>query len=44
MPTAGSGTSTDGQSYVTLDDGDRRTLSQSLRSDDLDRWLAARDH
>ncbi|MDK8171543.1 LCP family protein [Curtobacterium citreum] len=44
MPTAGSGTSADGQSYVTLDDGDRRTLAQSLRSDDLDRWLAARNH
>lgn len=40
VPTAGSGTSPDGQSYVTLNDLGVRSLSQALRSDDVASWLA----
>ncbi|PZF55543.1 LytR family transcriptional regulator [Curtobacterium sp. MCSS17_008] len=44
MPTAGSGTSPDGQSYVVVDEHDRQSLSQALRSDDLQHWIDARPH
>ncbi|ROS33919.1 LCP family protein [Curtobacterium sp. PhB78] len=40
VPTAGSGTSPDGQSYVTLNDLAVGSLSQALRSDDVAGWLA----
>ncbi|SDQ21793.1 transcriptional attenuator, LytR family [Curtobacterium sp. UNCCL20] len=40
LPTAGGGTSTDGQSYVALNTLEVQSLSQSLRSDDVARWLA----
>ncbi|MBF4606352.1 LCP family protein [Curtobacterium sp. VKM Ac-1393] len=43
VPTAGSGTSPDGQSYVTLNDLTVRSLSQALRSDDVAGWLATAD-
>lgn len=39
MPIDGSGTSPDGQSFVRLNELERRALSQSLRSDDLQRWV-----
>ncbi|ROP80667.1 LCP family protein [Curtobacterium sp. PhB115] len=39
VPTAGAGTSPDGQSYVTLNDLAVRSLSQALRSDDVAAWL-----
>ncbi|MBT1623065.1 LCP family protein [Curtobacterium flaccumfaciens pv. oortii] len=39
VPTAGSGTAPDGQSYVTLNDLEVRSLSQALRSDDVAGWL-----
>ncbi|MBP1301578.1 LCP family protein [Curtobacterium sp. 1310] len=42
MPTAGSGTTPDGQSFVRLDDHDRAAISSALRSDDLQRWLEDR--
>ena len=42
MPTAGGGTSPDGQSVVLLDEHDRQSLSQALRSDDLQHWVEAR--
>lgn len=38
-PTAGGGTSADGQSYVMLNAPAVQSLSQALRSDDLDHWL-----
>jgi LCP family protein required for cell wall assembly len=44
MPTAGGGTSPDGQSYVAVNAGAVQTLSASLRSDDLGRWLAQNPH
>jgi LCP family protein required for cell wall assembly len=40
VPTAGSGTSPDGQSIVTLNGLEVASLSQALRSDDVDGWLA----
>ena len=40
LPTAGGGTSPDGQSYVAVNALDVQSLSQSLRSDDLAGWLA----
>jgi len=40
VPTAGSGTSPDGQSVVTLNDLAVGSLSQALRSDDVAAWLA----
>ncbi|WIE70314.1 LCP family protein [Curtobacterium sp. MCLR17_054] len=40
MPTAGGGTSPDGQSYVAMNTIAMNSLSQSLRSDDLAGWLA----
>lgn len=42
VPTAGSGTSPDGQSIVTLNSLEVTSLSQALRSDDVAAWLA--DH
>ncbi len=42
MPTAGSGTSPDGQSYVTLNGLEVQDLSRALRSDDVSGWL--QDH
>lgn len=39
MPTAGGGTTPDGQSFVSLDEHDRAAISTALRSDDLQRWL-----
>lgn len=42
MPTAGGGTSPDGQSYVSLNTLEVQSLSQSLRSDDVAGWLADR--
>ncbi|OII31828.1 hypothetical protein BIU98_08810 [Curtobacterium sp. MMLR14_010] len=44
MPTAGGGTSPDGQSYVAVNTGAVQSLSASLRSDDLGRWLAETPH
>jgi LCP family protein required for cell wall assembly len=44
MPTAGGGTSPDGQSYVAVNTGAVQSLSASLRSDDLARWLAHTPH
>ncbi|MFJ3385489.1 MULTISPECIES: LCP family protein [unclassified Curtobacterium] len=44
LPTAGGGTSADGQSVVTVDTGAVRTLSSALRSDDLGRWLRETPH
>lgn len=44
MPTAGSGTSADGQSYVMVNDGAVQSLSAALRSDDLTNWLATNPH
>lgn len=44
MPTAGGGTSPDGQSYVAVNTGAVQSLSASLRSDDLERWLATNPH
>lgn len=43
LPTAGGGTSPDGQSYVALNELDRQDVSRALRSDDLQDWLAERD-
>ncbi|WP_412161310.1 LCP family protein [Curtobacterium flaccumfaciens] len=40
VPTAGSGTSPDGQSVVTLNGLEVASLSQALRSDDVAGWLA----
>lgn len=40
VPTAGSGTSPDGQSIVMLNDLAVGSLSQALRSDDVAAWLA----
>jgi LCP family protein required for cell wall assembly len=40
MPTAGGGTSPDGQSYVSVNTIAVQSLSQALRSDDMVRWLA----
>ena len=40
MPTSGSGTSPDGQAYVTVTEADRQALSTALRADDLDTWSA----
>ncbi len=40
LPTAGSGTSPDGQSYVTLDEPARAALSLALRSDDMAHWAS----
>ncbi|MGN8048258.1 LCP family protein [Curtobacterium sp. 22159] len=39
MPTAGGGTSPDGQSYVAVNTLALESLSQALRSDDLAEWL-----
>jgi LCP family protein required for cell wall assembly len=39
MPTAGGGTSADGQSYVAVNTIAVQSLSQALRSDDVSRWL-----
>ncbi|ROS78059.1 LytR family transcriptional attenuator [Curtobacterium sp. PhB130] len=39
MPTAGGGTSADGQSYVAVNAVAVQALSSALRSDDLGRWL-----
>lgn len=44
MPTAGGGTSADGQSYVAVNQGAVQSLSAALRSDDLTGWLAANPH
>ncbi|OIH92539.1 LCP family protein [Curtobacterium sp. MCBA15_001] len=44
MPTAGGGTSADGQSYVAVNQGAVQSLSAALRSDDLTSWLAANPH
>lgn len=44
LPTAGGGTSADGQSYVTVNTGAVQTLSAALRSDDLGRWLREHPH
>lgn len=44
MPTAGGGTTPDGQSFVRLDEHDRAAISSALRSDDLQRWLEDRPH
>lgn len=44
MPTAGGGTSADGQSYVAVNQGAVQSLSAALRSDDLTGWLAADSH
>ncbi|MFS0729015.1 LCP family protein [Curtobacterium sp. 1P10AnD] len=41
MPTAGGGTSPDGQSYVAVDSLAVQSLSQALRSDDVATWLEA---
>ncbi|GAA3341182.1 LCP family protein [Curtobacterium pusillum] len=41
VPTAGGGTSPDGQSYVALNTIAVQSLSQALRSDDVHGWLAA---
>ena len=41
MPTAGGGTSPDGQSYVAVNDLAVQSLSQALRSDDVATWLEA---
>ncbi|WP_181433325.1 hypothetical protein [Curtobacterium sp. MCLR17_055] len=40
VPTAGSGTSPDGQSVVTLNGLEVASLSQALRSDDVAGWLS----
>ncbi|WIB77790.1 LCP family protein [Curtobacterium sp. MCPF17_002] len=40
MPTAGGGTSPDGQSYVSVNTLAVQSLSQALRSDDVPAWLA----
>ncbi|MGN6406795.1 MAG: LCP family protein [Curtobacterium sp.] len=40
MPTAGGGTSADGQSYVAVNAIAVQSLSQALRSNDMTRWLA----
>ncbi|MBM7803613.1 LCP family protein required for cell wall assembly [Curtobacterium luteum] len=40
MPTAGGGTSSDGQSYVAVNTLAVQSLSQALRSDDVAGWLA----
>ncbi|MGG7308551.1 LCP family protein [Curtobacterium sp. AB451] len=40
MPTAGGGTSADGQSYVAVNTIAVQSLSQALRSDDVAGWLA----
>ncbi|KQO61369.1 LCP family protein [Curtobacterium sp. Leaf261] len=42
MPVAGGGTSADGQSYVSVDEGAQDSLRAALRSDGLGAWLAAR--
>lgn len=42
MPTAGGGTTPDGQSFVRLDEHDRAAISTALRSDDLQQWLDTR--
>ena len=39
LPTAGGGTSPDGQSYVTLNTLAVQSLSRALRSDDVPAWL-----
>lgn len=44
LPTAGSGTSADGQSYVAVNTGAVQSLSSALRSDDLGRWLQDNPH
>ncbi len=44
LPTAGGGTSTDGQSYVAVNTGAVQSLSSALRSDDLGRWLQDNPH
>ncbi|WP_420366178.1 LCP family protein [Curtobacterium sp. L3-7] len=44
LPTAGGGTSADGQSYVAVDTGAVQSLSSALRSDDLGRWLQDNPH
>ncbi|MGL3201069.1 MULTISPECIES: LCP family glycopolymer transferase [Curtobacterium] len=41
MPTAGGGTSDDGQSYVAVNTLAVQSLSQALRSDDMPTWLRA---
>lgn len=41
MPTAGGGTSPDGQSYVAVNTLAVQSLSQALRSDDVEGWLQA---
>ncbi len=41
MPTAGGGTSSDGQSYVAVNTLAVQSLSQALRSDDVATWLEA---
>ncbi|KTR08803.1 LCP family protein [Curtobacterium luteum] len=41
MPTAGGGTSPDGQSYVAVNTLAVQSLSQALRSDDVPTWLRA---
>ncbi|GAA1493786.1 LCP family protein [Curtobacterium herbarum] len=40
LPTAGGGTSDDGQSYVRVDQSAVASLSIALRSDDLSGWIA----
>ncbi|WP_181431210.1 LCP family protein [Curtobacterium sp. MCBD17_021] len=40
LPTAGGGTSPDGQDYVEVDRGELTALTIALRSDDVDGWLA----
>jgi hypothetical protein len=42
VPTAGAGTSPDGQSYVTLNTLEVQELARALRSDEVAGWL--RDH
>ncbi|MFJ3379733.1 LCP family protein [Curtobacterium sp. NPDC090217] len=44
LPTAGGGTSADGQSYVAVNAGAVQSLSSALRSDDLGRWLQDNPH
>jgi len=39
VPTAGSGTTADGQSFVRIDEPERRALARALRSDDLQHWF-----
>jgi LCP family protein required for cell wall assembly len=40
LPTAGSGTSPDGQSFVEVDRSELTSLTIALRSDDVEGWLA----